>query len=270
MNMEWLLLLAIVAGPAFILIKKRSDNQSSETQMPSDVVTAHVPADNFNEEPEYNDNYWFPVESVQRQVSAHLRLKYTNTANETSGRDFDVSGFSRGETGYHIHGYCHKKKKKIILSSIGMSNVIDLETGEEIADVNPYLEARYKKSDGYLQDLLFDEYGWAIYTLLYLAASSGSVVKKEREVISQFIKSLPKYSSLDSDWIDAQLKKLYRPGKMEVRNWVKEGISGGNDFTLIETAVAELESFQKEENKEFWTFKRYIQKQVNAASSTNA
>jgi hypothetical protein len=268
--MEWLLLLAIVAGLAFILIKKRSDNQSSETQIPSVEITAHVPADNFNEEPEYNDNYWIPVESVQRQVSAHLRLNYTNTANEKSGRDFDVSGFSRGEKGYHIHGYCHKKKKKITLSSIGISNVIDLETGEEIKDVTQYLEALYKKSDGYLQDLLFDEYGWAIYALLYLAASSGSVVKKEREIISRFIKSMPKYSSLDSEWIDVQLKKLYRPGKMEVRNWVKEAIARGNDFTIIEAAVAELESLQKEENKEFWTFKHYIQKQVNAAISTNA
>lgn len=230
----------------------------------------HTSANSYDEDSEYNDNYWFPVESVQRHVSAHLRLKYMNTANETSERDFDVSGFSRGDKGYHIYGYCHKKKRSIMLSSIGMSDVINLESGEYITDINPYLEAIYKESDGYLQDLLFDEYGWAVYALVYMASSSGSLVKKEREVISQFIASLPKFSSLDSEWIDAQLKKLYRPGKMEIRNWVKEAIASGSNFSLIEPVVAQLEALQKNDNNEFWTFKRYIQKQAGAVGNSEA
>lgn len=236
-----------------------------ETPQPTARHMAHTSAHSNDEDSEYNDNYWFPVESVERKVSVRLRLKYTNTSHEASKRDFDVSRFSRGEKGYHVYGYCHKKNRSIMLSSIGMSDVIDLETGEHIADVNHHLEGIYKETDGYLKDLLLDEYGWAIYPLLYMASSSGSVVKKEREVISKFVASLPKFSSLDSEWIDTQLKELYRPGKMEIRNWVKEVIASGNDFSLIEPAVKQLEALQKKENNEFWTFRRYIQKQAGVA-----
>jgi len=256
-----LLLLVVEVALSFVLMKTRSRTLSMESPTHTVEVMVHTSTNSFDEDSEYNDNYWFPVESVQRQVSARLRLNYVNTSYEMSERDFDVSGFSRGEKGYHVYGYCHKKKRSIMLSSIGMSDVIDLETGEYLTDIKQYLEAIYMESDSYLQDMLFDEYGWAIYALVYMASSSGSVVKKEREVISQFIASLPKFSSLDSEWIDAQLKSLYRPGKMEIRNWVKDAIASGNDFSLIEPAVAQLEALQKKENKEFWTFKLYIQKQ---------
>ncbi len=214
----------------------------------------------------YNDNYWITVESSQRTVSASLHLSYTTTGNKTDDRDFDVMSFSRGEKGYHIHGYCHKKNKRITLSSLGISDVVELETGRKIDDIKEYLEAKYKETDSYLQDLLFDEYGWAIYVLVYLASTSGSVVKREREVIGRFIKSLPKFSGLDADWVDAELKGLYRPGKMEIRKWVKEAIARGEDFTLTDAPIAELEGLQKPENKEFWTFKNYIQKQLNSGT----
>lgn len=245
----------------------RSRAQSIETPTPKVEVMVHTSENGCDEDSEYNDNYWFPVESVQRHVSAHLRLKYMNTSYETSEWDFDVSGFFRGDKGYYINGYCHIKKRSIRLSSMGISDVIDLETGECITDINTYLEVIYKDSDGYLKDLLFDEYGWAVYVLVYMASSSGSLVKKEREVISQFIASLPKFSSLDSEWIDVQLKKLYRPGKMEIRNWVKKAIASGNNFSLIEPAVAQLETFQKKDNNEFWTLKRYIQKQAGVVGN---
>ncbi len=253
------------------LIKKGEKDQPRELPAEISGTLFRTLDDNLKndreEEAEYNDNYWFTVESLEREVSANLHLSYANTGNKTDDRDFDVLNFSRGEEGYHIRGYCHKKTKRITLSSIGISNVTDLGTGEKIVDLTQHLELRYQETDSYLQDSLFDEYGWAIYVLLYLASTSGSVVKKEREVIGHFIKSLPKFSELDADWVDAELKELYRPGKIEIRKWVKEAIALGKDITIIETALAELEALQKPENKEFWTFKNYIKKQLDLAAN---
>ena len=252
------------------LIRKGEKDQPRE--LPAEIsgtlfrTLDENPKNEREEDTEYNDNYWFNVESLEREVSANLHLSYTTTGNKTDDRDFDVMSFSRGEKGYHIHGYCHKKNKRITLSSLGISDVVELETGREIDDIKEYLEAKYKETDSYLQDLLFDEYGWAIYVLVYLASTSGSVVKREREVIGRFIKSLSKFSGLDADWVDAELKGLYRPGKMEIRKWVKEAIARGEDFTLTDAPIAELEGLQKPENKEFWTFKNYIQKQLNSSA----
>ncbi len=62
---------------------------------------------------EYNDSYWIQVESNRRKVNASIKLKYRKTNNQITERTFDVESFSRGKEGYHVHGYCHRKKKHI-------------------------------------------------------------------------------------------------------------------------------------------------------------
>jgi len=285
MKLAFILIIGVIVGVvvAFFLASRvarkrnqknliRKGEKDQPRELPAEIsgtlfrTLDENPKNEREEDTEYNDNYWFNVESLEREVSANLHLSYTTTGNKTDDRDFDVMSFSRGEKGYHIHGYCHKKNKRITLSSLGISDVVELETGREVDDIKEYLETKYKETDSYLQDLLFDEYGWAIYVLVYLASTSGSVVKREREVIGRFIKSLSKFSGLDADWVDAELKGLYRPGKMEIRKWVKEAIARGEDFTLTDAPIAELEGLQKPENKEFWTFKNYIQKQLNSSA----
>lgn len=259
--MEWFLILVVVFGIAILFILKgKGDNERTET-IRSDNLPIVERDDAFLEEDNYNDNYWIPIESNKRKVVAHLRIKYKKTNNEINERLFDVSNFSRGDKGYHIDGYCHKRKRIITLSSLGMIEVVDIDTGEHIGNVNEFLEERYRKTDGFIEDSLFDDYSWALYPLIYLAATSGSVVKKERDVIAKFIKSIPKFSSLQDSWIDDILKDLYRPGKTEIRNWVKDALSKGNDFSVIYDTIGLLETMQKQENNEFWTFKRYIEKQ---------
>lgn len=261
--MEWLLLLVVVLGIVFILLKMTKGTKGDEKTTTASRVdeSAIVENDDTYQDEDYNDNYWIPVESSKRKVEAHLRVKYKKTNNVINERLFDVSSFSRGDKGYHIHGFCHKRKKNITLSSLGMVEVVDVETGEQVENVINLLEEKYKSTAGYIEDSLFDDYGWALYPLVYLAATSGSVVKKERDVIAKFIKSIPKFSSLDDSWIDDTLKNLYRPGKMEIRNWVKDAINNGKDFKVIQEVIGILESTQKQENKEFWTFKRFIEKQ---------
>jgi len=225
-------------------------------------ITSEQVAISEKAEDKYIDNYWIPVESKRRKVSARLRLKYLNTRNIISERLFDVEAFSRGDKGYHVHGYCHKKHKNITLSSLGIIEAIDSENGEIIENISSYLEQKYKDSSEYKKDLLFDDYGWAVYSLVYLAATSGSIVKTERDVITTFIKSIPQFSGLEDEWIDKSIRELYRPGKIEIRNWVKAAIDRGADFSLIMGAVERLSKLQKEENTEFISFRRYIENQM--------
>lgn len=207
---------------------------------------------------EYNDNYWIRVESNRRKVTAHLNLKYRKTNNQITERIFDVESFSRGEEGYHIHGYCQRKKRHLTLSSLGIIDPIDIETGETIADLKRYLEEKYSTTADFNNDLLFDKYGWAIYCLVYLSATSGSIVKKERDIISAFIKSLDGFSTLDEGWIDTTIKNIYRPGKMEIRKWAKTAKERGEKLNLISSVIDQLTLIQKTENTEFKSFVNYL------------
>lgn len=237
------------------------------------VITSEQESINGEAEDQYIDNYWIPVESKRRKVSASLRLKYRNTRNIISERTFDVEAFSRGDKGYHVHGYCHKKNKNITLSSLGIMEAIDSENGEVVENISSYLEQKYKDSPESMKDLLFDEFGWAVYSLVYLAATSGSIVKKERDVITTFIKSIPHFSCLEDEWIDKSIRELYRPGKMEIRNWVKAAIDKGADFSLIMNAVERLSELQRKETVNLYLFegtsksnwKQEIQKRLNKA-----
>jgi len=221
----------------------------------------------------YNDNYWIKVESNRRKVSAHINLKYRKTNDQITERIFDIESFSRGEEGYHIHGYCHRKKRDIALSSLGIIDPVDIDTGEAIADIKRYLEEKYLATADYNHDLLFDKYGWAIYCLVYLSATSGSILKKERDIISAFIKSLEGFSNLDVGWIEMTIKNLYRPGKMEIRKWAKTAKEQGANLNLISPAINQLSANQTPENSEFKSFVNYLfglsQPQTAAISSQN-
>jgi len=217
---------------------------------------------NDSSQSDYLDNYWIPVESKRREVKLNLQIKYKNTSSIISERQFDLTSFSRGEKGYHLHGYCHNKNRNITLSSLGVISVADISSGEIISDIIVYIERTYKETVYYKQDSLFDEYGWAIYVFVYLSATSGSVVKKERDIIISFIKSLKTYEELSEEWLDKTIKELYRPGKMEIRNWIKDGIGKNYDYKLLFPWIDRLEAIQTESNKEFCNLKTYIEKQL--------
>lgn len=285
-----LILITIVVIILVLLLKnkfdkpvknKRENNFSDANPSPDQklVFTVHVDAQpqipqsadqskNDQANDGYNDNYWIRTESKSRKVSANLRLKYQNTRNIISERNFDVQAFSRGENGYYIHGFCHKKNKNITLSSLGILEVTDVQNGQAIENITNYLEQKYVGTTEHKKDMLFDDYGWAVYSLVYLAATSGSIVKKEREVIKMFIKSIPQFFNLEDEWIEKTIRELYRPGKMESRNWVKAAMDKGADYSLILPAVLQLSELQKDDNKEFISFRKYIENQIDLRKST--
>ncbi len=271
--MEVMIYLIVIAVIIYLILNRKKKSISNNiTSYKVENTSSSVNLSNSDSESDKNvndssqsdylDNYWIPVESKRREVKLNLQIKYKNTSSIISNRQFDLTSFSRGEKGYHLHGYCHNKNRNITLSSLGILEVADISSGEIIPDIIEYIERTYKDTVYYKQDYLFDEYGWAIYILVYLSATSGSVVKKERDIIISFIKSIKPYEELSEEWLDKTIKELYRPGKMEIRNWIKEGISKNYDYQLLFPWIAKLESLQQESNKEFYNLKIYIEKQL--------
>jgi len=266
--MNYIILFTLVIVIVLIILnqKKKSNttvtvqnqNQSNDSSEKDSTFESN---DDFPQS-DFVDNYWIPVESKKRVVKINLYIKYKNSRSIISERQFDLYSFSRGAQGYHLHGYCHKKDRIITLSSLGVLEVKDSSTNENIPNIIEYIEKRYKETINYKQDLLFEEYGWAIYILLYLSATSGSVIKKERDIILSFIKSIKGFEELTKEWIDETIIDLYRPGKMEIRNWIKEGIKKSHNFDLLYPWIDKLEALQQGTNKEFQNLKKYILKQI--------
>jgi hypothetical protein len=265
--MKLIIILIVLSIIVYVIInqkKKKPNLLSTEgnnfTSSPEISNTSQM--NDNNSESDYLDNYWIAVESKKRELKLALFIKYKNTRSIISEREFDLDSFSRGEKGYHLHGYCHNKKRNITLSSLGVMGAKNISTGEVIHDIIKFIENNYKSTIYYKQDLLFDDYGWAIYVLLYLSATSGSVIKKERDVIITFIKSIKGFEELSEEWFDKTLKELYRPGKMEIRNWIKEGMSKNYNFELLLPWIDMLDSLQSESNKEFQNLKNYVLRQL--------
>lgn len=216
------------------------------------------PATNSIEESDYNDNYWIPVESKEREVKLKLFIKYKNTRSVISEREFDLGAFSRGPKGYHLHGFCHNKQQYITLSSLGVLKVTDLETNEPINNLIDFVEEKYKSTIDYKQDLLFDKYGLNIYILLYLSATSGSILKEEREIIIDYIKSIGGFEELTNEWLNDTINNLHKPGKMEIRNWIKKGLTQNYDYKSVLPWIDKLSLLQLETNNEFQNLRKYV------------
>jgi len=204
--MEVLVYLIVGAVIVYLLLNRKKNipdygttykvKNSSNSEYSSDN-DLELEINTFNSsQSDYLDNYWIPVESLRREIKLNLQIKYKNTSSIISDRQFDLTSFSRGKQGYHLHGFCHNKNRNITLSSLGVMEATDIFNGEIITNLNDYIEKVYSGTVNYKQDSLFDEYGEAIYVLVYLSATSGSVVKKERDIIISFIKSLKTYEEL--------------------------------------------------------------------------
>jgi hypothetical protein len=110
--------------------------------------------------------------------------------------------------------------------------------------------------------MVFEEYGWAIYVLVYLSGTSGSIVKNERDIIISFIKDCVPYEDITFEWLDKTIKKLYRPGKMEIRKWIKSDIANGQNYETLFPWFEKLAEYQKEPNSEFFNIIKYVKKQI--------
>lgn len=210
----------------------------------------------------YVDNYWIPVESTVRKVEARLRLTYKKTDNTVRKRVFDVQGFSRGPEGYHVEGFCHLRKKIITLSTRGIVEAHDDETGNHIPDVCAFLEAKYSGTVEEIKDRVFDDYGWAISALIYLANTDKEVDEQERAIIVQFVKTVVGDPRLNEPWIDNTISRWYRPGKMEVRNRVKEAAEQGARYALISEYVTQLQECQTATDREYSVFSDYLKNRL--------
>lgn len=182
----------------------------------------------------YIDNYYIKLEPVERRVSAYLWLRYQKTNGEVTPRDFDVTSFQRGvgDDAQHcwFSGRCHTRKAYRTLSSKGVLECVDRETGEIIRDVAAFLNAKYAASPEKVQDDILAEHWPALEILRYVAAADGRMMAPERQIILEFIREHDPAGALDGGALDKLVRDMIPPSQREFHDLVKGLVSADKSY----------------------------------------
>jgi len=196
--------------------KSESERIDIEVQVTTEPIQR-----NEVEDSELSDIYYFPVENIPRKIFANLKLQYLSTSGEETKREIDVTTFYRGQEGCHFEGFDHLRNARRKLSSRGVKQAVDLDTGELIVDLCAFFEQKYIDSPDYPYDNLFEKHGNEIYCLVYIAAADGAVRSEEREIIVSYCLEQKEFKSLDREKLNEIIKNIYRPTKYEYHKSIR-------------------------------------------------
>ncbi|WKZ15464.1 MAG: hypothetical protein QY317_16335 [Candidatus Jettenia caeni] len=225
-----------------------------------DYISNHT--ENKKEEniDEYSgDLYWFPVEDIPRKINARIRLCYVDTYNNETLRNIDVSIFYRGKEGCKFDGYCHLRKARRTLSSKCVKEAIDLDTGEVISDLPAFFEHKYSETPEFVHGKLFEDHGWKIHVLIYIAAADGAMRVCDRNIIVRFCMNLKSHKLIDSSRIEEILKKLCRPNKFEFHKYIRESNPEPEVARVVYETAKEIVNANSKAHSEQIRCLKYIQ-----------
>lgn len=133
---------------------------------------------------------------------ATLRISYVDGAGSSTERTVDVRQFGAFGDATLVIGHCHMRNATRTFRSDRITSCIDEETGELVADVRSYLQAKYDASPDRTKDeLLVDEYD-TLRVLLYVGKADGQLRSAEKAVIRETCVALTGDSRLTDKSID--------------------------------------------------------------------
>lgn len=117
-----------------------------------------------------------------------LRIKFTDREGTRTKRLINVQRYSwtLSPQDGGIWAFCHLRKSNRPFAFKQITQAIDAETGEVIADLPSYLEDLYEKTPSYAAELLLETYSCDAYILFCLARLDGAIRANERKIIEDY------------------------------------------------------------------------------------
>jgi hypothetical protein len=117
-----------------------------------------------------------------------LGFIYTDSNGATTSRQIRTKAFVPWLDNDHlVRGYCNYRKANRSFLTSRMLDVVDLETGECIKDIDHYLTETYATSDYKKVDDFIDSHISVVECLLYLAKLDGNITKTQKSFIIRYI-----------------------------------------------------------------------------------
>lgn len=117
-----------------------------------------------------------------------LGFRYTDSNGAKTNRQIRTKAFVPWLDEDHlVLGFCNYRKANRSFATSRMEEVVDLETGECLADVDRFLNETYEASDYKKVDDFIDNRMNIVECLLYLARLDGNLTKAQKELINGYI-----------------------------------------------------------------------------------
>jgi hypothetical protein len=124
-----------------------------------------------------------------QRCDVKLAFRYTDSNGATTNRQIRTKAFVPWLNDDHlVLGFCNYRKANRSFATSQMQDVIDLETGECLDDVDDFLVRNYEVSDYKKIDDFIDERMNVVECLLYLARLDGNLTKTQKTIIYDYIK----------------------------------------------------------------------------------
>lgn len=117
-----------------------------------------------------------------------LGFSYTDSNGSVTNRQIRTKAFVPWLDNDHlVLGFCNYRKANRSFATSRMEDVVDLETGECLDDIDRYLTEIYENSDYKKIDEFIDERMSVVECLLYLAKLDGNITKIQKSMIITYI-----------------------------------------------------------------------------------
>lgn len=117
-----------------------------------------------------------------------LGFQYTDSNGAVTDRQIRTKAFVNWLDDDHlVLGFCNHRKANRSFATSRMQDVVDLDTGECIDDIDGYLTDAYAASDYKKVDNFIDNKMSVVECLLYLARLDGNLTKNQKTIINEYV-----------------------------------------------------------------------------------
>lgn len=146
------------------------------------------------------------VDFLRLRIKARIVYKDKNS-NETL-RDIDINGFGTAGSGKAIYAYCHMRNANRTFIIKNIKEFIDLETGEVIEYVLPYLEKKYQASPQKAFDDFIEKHLDIMEILFYVGKADTQLRREERVIICEAIRRISKDDRITDDMVNEIMGRM--------------------------------------------------------------
>lgn len=207
MGTTFLVSLIIIIVISYLLgnSKKSSDDKKfPQRPLPDNLKKQYyVPNDEVKE----SINLPQGIESVN--LNSIVLLNYVDGKNQPSERRVTLKSVTNDyNNDYYINAYCHEKAGARTFKLSRIKRIVDMETGEIFESPKDYFIERFNNSPLAKITRTFQKTETELLILSYLSRSDGFMRKKEREIISDYIRKHSE-EELDLLLLDDEIRRTY-------------------------------------------------------------
>lgn len=164
--------------------------QSNVSDLPKDIP-AHGAYDQFGfPEQDAWEGSVYELGGRPQRCDVKLGFRYTDSNGATTNRQIRTKAFIPWLDDVHlVLGFCNYRKANRSFLTSRMQDVVDLETGECLDNVDRFLIQTYEVSDYKKVDDFIDNRMNVVECLLYLARLDGNLTKSQKAIIYDYIKN---------------------------------------------------------------------------------